>query len=273
MQGPHPDRARLDAERLLLHILEQQDPRHNRAWLLAHEDFAVAEEDESRFREFIARRLTGEPIQYILGEAEFYGLPFFVSRDVLIPRPETEHLVEKTLQLAAQFTRPRILDIGTGSGAIAVALAAHLPAASITAVDISPCALALAQRNTDRNGLAGRIRFLAGDLLGPVQGERFQIIVSNPPYVPDADRPSLAAEVREFEPQTALFAGSDGLAIYRRLIPAAFAALVPGGFIALEIGHGQRDAVSALLAECGFSGIEFIADLQAIPRVAVAQRL
>jgi release factor glutamine methyltransferase len=271
-EGPHPERARLDAETLLVHTLEKQNPQRNRAWLLANWNHALLPGAEKRFREFVARRAAGEPIQYILGEAEFYGLPFSVNRDVLIPRPETEHLVEKTLQLAAQFTSPQIVDTGTGSGAIAIALAAHLPTASITATDISPTALALARRNAERNHLAGRIRFVAGDLLVPLADERFQIIVSNPPYVPEEDRASLAVEVRDYEPQGALFAGSDGLAIYRCLIPVAFTALLPGGFLALEIGYGQREAISALLTASGFRDVSFTADLQSIPRVAVAQR-
>ncbi len=158
---------------------------------------------------------------------------------MLIPRPETEHLVEKVLELAANSAEPRIVDVGTGSGIIAVALAHKLPAATITATDLSSSTLAIAQENAERNGVSGRIRFLEGDLLAPVAEEQFEIVVSNPPYVPLSDRASLAVEVRDYEPALALFAGDDGLEVYRRLIPAAFAALTPGGFIALEIGYGQ----------------------------------
>jgi release factor glutamine methyltransferase len=153
-----------------------------------------------------------------------------------------------------------------------VALAHALPFAAITATDISAAALAVAKANAARNGFADRIRFFEGDLLGPVVGELFDIVVSNPPYVPESDRNTLDVEVRDYEPAQALFAGEDGLAIYRRLIPAAFGALVPGGFVALEIGYGQQEAIHALLAGAGFSGIEFTEDLQKIPRVAVAQR-
>lgn len=270
--GPHPERARQDAETLLLHICARRDAARNRAWLLAHLDSQAAPEDSVEFRALVERRLAGEPVQYIAGEAEFYGLTFFVSRDVLIPRPETEHVVERALRLSAQFAAPRIVDVGTGSGAIAVALAARLRAASLAATDVSSDALAVAQRNAGRNGVADRIRFVAGDLLAPVAGERFDLVISNPPYVAEADRNTLAVEVRDFEPATALFAGQDGLAIYRRLIPAAFAALVSGGFLVLEIGHGQRDAVGALLESAGFAGIDFTADLQGIPRVAAARR-
>lgn len=197
---------------------------------------------------------------------------FRVNRDVLIPRPETEHLVEKAMALAAEFARPRIVDVGTGSGAIAVALAHALPFAQITSTDISTAALAVAKDNAARNGVADRMRFLEGDLLGPVKGEQFDIVVSNPPYVPESDRNTLHEEVRDYEPAQALFAGEDGLDIYRRLIPAAFGAIVPGGFVALEIGYGQQETIRALLKGAGFDSVEFIDDLQSIPRVAVARR-
>lgn len=270
--GPHPDRARQDAETLLLHVCQRQDAARNRAWLLTHLDSQARPDDAAEFHALVERRLAGEPIQYIVGEAEFYGLPFFVTRDVLIPRPETEHVVEQALRFCATFGNPRIVDVGTGSGAIAVALAAHLRDALITATDISPAALAIAQRNAQRNSAADRIRFLAGDLLAPVAGEHFEMVISNPPYVAEADRKTLAIEVREFESATALFAGSDGLAVFRHLIPAAFAALVSGGFLLLEIGHGQQNAVGALMESSGFEAIEFSADLQGIPRVAKARR-
>jgi len=265
--GPHPDRARRDAEALLLHIVQR-----NRASLLAHGKDELDAAQAARYVALIRRRLTGEPMQYIFGEAEFYGLPFRVTRDVLIPRPETEHLVEKALALAAPFAAPRIVDVGTGSGAIAVALASRLPAAHVTAIDLSARALDLAQENAELNGVADRIRFLPGDLLAPVDDESFDIVVSNPPYVPTADRDSLAVEVRNYEPAQALFAGEDGLAVYKRLIPAALAALVSGGSVALEIGYGQAKAIRLLLTASGFDRIEFVADLQGIPRVACARR-
>ncbi len=191
----------------------------------------------------------------------------------LIPRPETEHLVEKALELAARFDRPRIVDVGTGSGAIAVALAHSLPAAVVTAIDVSAAALAVARRNAQRNGAEERIRFVEGDLLAPLNGECSDLVVSNPPYVPEVDRSSLSVEVREYEPGLALFAGDDGLDVYRRLIPAAHTLLAPGGWIALEIGFGQEQAVRALLAASGFAEIAFSPDLQGIPRVACASLL
>ncbi len=269
--GPYSHHARQDAETLLLHVLASNDPTRNRAWLLAHSDFSITPEVAAEYGTLIRRRFTGEPIQYITGETEFYGLPFHVTGDVLIPRPETEHLVEKVIALAARFHAPRVVDVGVGSGAIAVALADNLPQASITATDLSVPALTLAQRNSQLNGIANSIRFLAGDLLAPVTGEQFEIVVSNPPYVPASDRASLAVEVREYEPSEALFAGPDGLDVYRRLIPQAFAMLVPGGFLALEIGHGQQEEIRDLLTTSGFRDIEFTPDLQGIPRVAAAQ--
>ena len=153
--GPHPERAQRDAEFLLMHLIER-----NRAYLIAHPEAELEAGVADRYSALIERRFAGEPIQYIVGECEFYGLPFRVTRDVLIPRPETEHLVEKTIQLAAKFDKPRIVDIGTGSGAIAVALARLLPSAQITAIDLSAAALDVARANAEHNGVAERIRFV-----------------------------------------------------------------------------------------------------------------
>jgi release factor glutamine methyltransferase len=225
-----------------------------------------------RYMILMKLRNKGEPIQYLAGQCEFYGLPIRVSAGVLIPRPETEHLVDQALLLATRFQAPRIVDVGTGSGCIAIALARHLPEAKITAIDLSSKALIRASESASLNGVSHRIRFLEGDLLAPVAGERFEIIVSNPPYVPITDRASLSVEVREYEPALALFAGEDGLDIYRRLIPAAFNALIPGGYLALEIGFGQSKAITELLACAGFEQIEFVPDLQGILRVACAWR-
>jgi release factor glutamine methyltransferase len=265
--GPHPERARRDAESLLMHHLGK-----SRAWLLAHLHDECGGCTAIGYAALLDRRFRGEPIQYITGETEFYGLPFGVTPDVLIPRPETEHLVEQVVRLAANFAEPRIVDIGTGSGAICIALAHQLRHAVVTAIDLSECALSIARENAERNGVAERICFLRGDLLSPVTGGQFDLIVSNPPYVPETDKPTLSVEVRYHEPALALFAGSDGLGIYRRLIPAACAALAPGGFIALEIGYGQQTAIDNLLSSSGFKNIAFHPDFQSIPRVAIAER-
>jgi release factor glutamine methyltransferase len=263
--GPHPDRARRDAETLLLHLTVK-----NRAWLLAHADEEFGGCTAIRYASLVERRLAGEPVQYITGEVEFYGLPFHVTRDVLIPRPETEHLVEKTIALATGLHSPRIVDVGTGSGAIAIALAHALPPAEISTIDLSPAALEVARQNAERNNV--RVRFLQGDLLEPVNGEQFDLVVSNPPYLPESDRKSLAVEVRDYEPSLALFAGRDGLDIYRRLIPSSPQVLGPGGYLLLEIGFGQAESVAGLLTAAGFRHIERTSDLQGIPRVLSAQR-
>jgi release factor glutamine methyltransferase len=206
-------------------------------------------------------------VQYILGTQEFYGRSFIVNRLVLIPRPETEHLVEAALAIRPA---PRyILDVGTGSGILAVTLALELPDAAVTATDISPPALAVAQQNARALG-AERVRFLRSDLFDGIGEERFDCIVSNPPYVATGE--VLEAQVREYEPAAALYAGTDGLAIYLRLIPEAFAHLEAGGHLLLEIGHGQRDAVCGMLQQNGFTEIGFVDDLQGVARVATARR-
>jgi release factor glutamine methyltransferase len=299
--SPHPDRARRDAEALLLHHIGK-----NKAWLMAHGEEEFAGCSAIGYAALLERRGKGEPMQYITGECEFYGLPFRVSPDVLIPRPETEHLVETIAHLIPTFDRrakkffeikrlhpayeggvrisregnpneagwpPRILDVGTGSGCIPISIAHDWGgAADITAIDISERALEVARFNAKRLNLADYIRFLQGDLLTPVAGERFEIIASNPPYVPDTDRALISVEVREHEPHVALFGGLDGLEIYRRLIPEAYAALVPGGYLVFEFGFSQQADVEALLANASFDAIEFIADLQGIPRLACARR-
>jgi release factor glutamine methyltransferase len=272
VEGPHAGRARRDAETLLLQAMREDVPDANLAWLIAHGYETLPARATATFRAWVERRRAGEPIQYITGEAEFYGLSFRVNRAVLIPRPETEHLVEKVIEIAGGLEKQRIADVGTGSGAIAVALASKLAGARIHATDFSPAALAVARGNAERNGVADRVAFHEGDLLAPVAGKLFDFIVSNPPYVPEKDRDSLSVEVRDYEPAQALFAGADGLAICRRLIPAAFNALFHERYLALEIGFGQETAVNALLAGTGFTQIEFTQDLQGIPRVAVARR-
>jgi release factor glutamine methyltransferase len=263
--------ATRDAELLLLHTL--QIPR---VALIAHPDDELSTNQRAAYETSIARRLRHEPVQYITGQQEFYGLTLKVTPAVLIPRPETEHLVEAVLQrLSANepLKEPlKIADIGTGSGAIAIALAAHLPQAAITALDISPDALAVAATNAREHSLSDRIRFLQSDLLSALDHEArtFDAIVSNPPYVAETDRPTLHPQVRDYEPAAALFAGETGLDIYRRLIPQAHDALKPNGLLALEIGHDQQDAITSLLQT--WHKPSFINDLQNIPRVALAWR-
>jgi release factor glutamine methyltransferase len=256
---------RRDAELLLLRVLDR-----DKAFLLSHPDAALALEEAAQYDAWLRRRAMHEPIQYILGEQEFFGLTFAVTPDVLIPRPETEHLVEALLARVPGDGTLSIADVGTGSGAIAVALAHALPQAQITALDISCAALSVARRNAETHHVGDRVRFLESDLLSAMGHDRFDAIVSNPPYISEADRASLEAQVREYEPAGALFAGPSGLEVYERLIPEAHRALKPGGWLLMEIGQGQRDALAALLS--GWNDVSFIDDLQGIPRVACAQR-
>jgi release factor glutamine methyltransferase len=265
------DRAAQDAALLLRHTLGLSP-----AQLLAYPERVLSAKQGQRFQQALTRRLAHEPIQYILGEQEFYGLALRVTPAVLIPRPETELLVQAVLSDLSQNAgrrgdRLQIVDVGTGSGAIAIALGIHLPEAELTAVDISPESLAVAQENVHRHGLEAQIRLLPSDLLaGLPSGEQaFDVIVSNPPYVPLSDRSTLHPEVREYEPATALFAGDSGLDIYRHLIPQARLHLRSGGLLAMEFGYGQRDALSHLLV--GWNDVRFLPDLQGIPRAVLAR--
>lgn len=266
--------AQRDAELLLLHTLAIA-----KTTLIAHPERTLTQEEAGQYEAAIARRLKNEPIQYITGQQEFYGLTLRVTPAVLIPRPETEHLVEAVLaEMNARHPHNhplKIADIGTGSGAIAIALATHLPQAEITAIDLSREALKVAEANAREHKVANRIHFLHSDLLTSLphpeaSAEHFEAIVSNPPYVPTSDQNQLHPQVRDHEPHAALFAGSSGLDIYRRLIPQAEAALKPGGLLALEIGHGQREALASLLAT--WQNVAFVNDLQHIPRVALARK-
>jgi release factor glutamine methyltransferase len=263
------DSASRDAELLLMRAASL-----TRATLLAYPERELVPGQSAAFEAAISRRLRHEPIQYITGTQEFYGLELAVSPAVLIPRPETEHLVESVVELLPRDRVTVIADVGTGSGAIAIALAANLPLATVTALDLSPAALEVAGANIRAHRLQDRIRLLLSDLLGALppaeRAGHFDAIVSNPPYVPSTDAASLHPQVREFEPASALYAGPDGLEIYRRLIPEAAAALKPGGLLALELGYGQREPLATLLH--AWHEVRFVDDLQGIARVALARR-
>ncbi len=230
------------------------------AALAAHPQRPVGAREAASFRGLVARRAAGEPAAYLSGRREFYGLEFGVTSDVLVPRAETELLVD----IAREDGAGRILDLGTGSGCVAVAVARHLPAARLTAVDRSPAALAVARANAERHGAA--IRFIEGDWFAPLAGERFELILANPPYVAEAD-PHLAGELR-FEPRGALAAGPDGLDAIRRIVAAAPAHLLPGGRLWLEHGYDQAEVVAALLAAAGFGALDQRRDLAGIVRVS-----
>jgi release factor glutamine methyltransferase len=264
------DCAAQDGNYLLRHALGI-----SQASLIANDDRLLTGAEQTAYEALIARRMTCEPVQYITGEREFYGLPLRVSPAVLIPRNATEHLVEAVLEemtpRAEAGEMLRLVDVGTGSGAIAIALAQHLPNAEMTALDLSREALELAASNAAFNAAGERIRFLESDLLNAVECESsFDAVVSNPPYVPLCDREKLHPQVRDFEPAGALFAGADGLDIYRRLVPQAWGVLKQDGLLAMEIGFGQAEAMRVLLA--GWQDVRFVDDLEQIPRVVLARR-
>jgi release factor glutamine methyltransferase len=254
--------ARLDAQLLLAWVLDRP-----RAWLLAHDDAVVPPVARERFDAACARRADDVPLAYLTGEREFHGLVLAVGPGVLVPRPETEHLVEWALACLPQGAGARVADLGTGSGAIALALARARPDAAVTAVDRSPHALAVAQANGER--LALPVRWLQGDWWQPLAGERFDLVVSNPPYVAAAD-PHLPA--LRHEPAEALVAGADGLDAIRAIVAAAGAHLVPGGWLLLEHGHDQGPAVRALLARQGLADVATRQDLAGLDRCSGGRR-
>jgi release factor glutamine methyltransferase len=235
------------------------------AWLIAHDTDPLSDAQTAQFQVLLSRRLAGEPVAYLTGTREFYGRPFRVSPDVLIPRPDTELLVERALARIPSDQAVDVLDLGTGSGCIAITLALERPLARVTAVDRSAAALAIARRNADT--LNARIEFLTSDWFAALAGRRFDLIVSNPPYIAAAD-PHLARGDVRFEPLTALAAGDDGLADLRRLTAAACAHLRPGGTLLLEHGYDQADAVLALLRMNGIRHPQSWADLAGILRVS-----
>ncbi len=266
-QGELAPTAGRDAELLLLHAVQLP-----RSTIYAYPGRLLSDGEQAAYAAAIERRLGFEPIQYITGTQEFFGMALEVGPGVLIPRPETELLVETVLDRLPRDRRLRVLDVGTGTGALAIALATHLPLAEVVAVDVSAVALGIAGRNVARHGVGDRVELAASDLLRdlPQEAGLFDAIVSNPPYVPEGDRAGLHPQVRDHEPAEALFAGADGLAVYRRLIPEARGALVEGGLLAMEIGQGQSAAMRELLKE--WHAAQVFDDLQGIARVVVARR-
>jgi release factor glutamine methyltransferase len=258
---------RLDAECLLAHALGT-----DRLRLYLDFDKPVGALERGRFRELVRRRAAERvPVAQLTGAREFWSLPLEVTRDVLVPRPETETLVEAALALAGERgPELRVLDVGTGSGAVALALAKELPAAQLTATDVSPEALAVAARNAERLALGDRVRFACGPLYAPVAGERFDLVVSNPPYLAEAEAASLAPELG-FEPRAALFAGPRGDEVLVARVEGAGAVLAPGGGFALEIAPDQAGGIRALCAERGLEEVRVVQDLAGRARVVAAR--
>jgi release factor glutamine methyltransferase len=257
--------ARLNAETLLMHVLGR-----DRAYLYAHPELELSCRELSGYNHLLERRANGEPLQYITGHQEFWGLDLLVTPEVLIPRPETEHSVEAALKLLRDIESPRVVDVGTGSGCIALALASELPKAKIDAVDISADALEIASKNAQRLGFGARIKFAQSDLLGKYLdlGSTHDMVISNPPYVGESEADKLQTEVRQHEPHCALFGGNEGLDVYRRLIPQAHQVLKPGGWLVMEIGFSQEQAIHQLLLE--WRDVRSVPDLRGIPRVVIA---
>lgn len=262
-QLSHSDSARLDAELLLCAVLGQ-----SRTYLYTWPERELSVEQQGRYAALLARRAAGEPVAHILGEREFWTLNLGVTADTLIPRPETELLVEAALARLPQGGG-RVVDLGTGSGAIALALARECPACEVVAVERSMAALAVARKNALRNGIVN-VTFYHGSWYGPLQGQRFALIVSNPPYI-CADDPHLFQGDVRFEPITALASGKDGLEDIRLIIAGAAEHLVPGGWLLLEHGYDQGAAVCALLLAAEFEAVDDLPDLQGHGRVAVGR--
>jgi len=248
-----------EARLLLVHGL-----RADRGWVAAHGDDPLPESGSRHIEALLARRRAGEPIAYITGEREFYGLTLAVNPHVLIPRPETEHVVEQVLDIVRGRTAPRILDLGTGSGAIAIAIAHERPDAEVWASDESTAALAVASGNATRHAVT--VRFARGDWFAALGDECFDVIASNPPYVPEGD-PHLAAGDLRFEPRAALSGGSDGLDCILSIVSAARTHLVPGGWLVFEHGYDQAPACVRVLEELGYSSVSDAMDLSGLPRV------
>ena len=258
--------ARLDSEVLARHVLGWD----RAAWLTGSHAAATGDFLQT-YESLVARRVDREPVAYIVGHREFCGRDFVVTPAVLIPRPETELIVEFVLRHAPAGLFQRVVDVGTGSGAIAVTLAIERPDWHVEAVDLSRGALEIAQRNAHAYDVASRITFLHGNLLEPTMG-LFDVIVSNPPYVAMRDAAGLSRDVRDHEPHLALFGGEDGLDVPRRLLSEAAARLAPGGWIAMEFGYGQQDDVERAAMDAGLQPEHVLSDLQGIARTLVARR-
>jgi release factor glutamine methyltransferase len=275
LAAEHVPSPRLNAESLLMFTLDC-----DRAYLHAHPERGLSDDEQSRYEAALAERARGVPAQYITGHQEFWGMDLIVSPAVLIPRPETEHVIEAVLELAAvegaggqKFPpddRLRIADIGTGSGCIALALAKELPGADISATDISAGALEIARANAARHRLEDHISFLQTDLLGGFKDNDFDFIVSNPPYVGESEADQVQLEVRKFEPRNAVFAGPTGVEVIERLIPQAYGALKRGGWLVMEISGTIAERVKMVLS--AWDDVQIQADLQSIPRVVLARK-
>lgn len=245
--------------------------KKDRTFLIAHPEYVLRAEEEARFNDHLKRRAAREPLQYIRGTQEFYGFEFEVAPGVLIPRPETEILVEKAIEILKDHEAPFICEVGVGSGCISISILHLLEQAFGVGVDISEMAIEIAERNAIRNGVMERLTLKRSDIFSAFSGEKFEMIVSNPPYIPAAEFEELQPEVRDHEPAGALTDGGDGLSIIRGIVAGAPSHLLPGGYLLMEIGIGQAEDVSGMFDRAVWDGVDIIRDLQSIPRTVVAQ--
>lgn len=246
--------------------------KRDRTFVIAHPEFVPADDEIATFHAVVARRASREPLQYITGKQEFYGLEFEVEPGVLIPRPETEILVERAIEFLANLSKPRFCEIGLGSGCISASILANVPDATAVGLEISPEAIVVAERNLRRTGVASRLEIRRSDVFSALAGyERFDAVVSNPPYVPLDDIAGLQAEVRDHEPLASLTDGADGLTIVRRIVTDAPQHLESNGLLLVEIGFSQSATVAAMLDQTIWGEPEFLDDLQGIPRILCAR--
>lgn len=272
-QNRESDRGR-DAETLLMHVLGC-----DRAHVMAHPERELTAAQAEDFEDVVVKRARGVPLQYITGHQEFWGLDFVVTPAVLIPRPQTEHVVEAALAIAQEHYAEcgdgalQLLDVGTGAGTIALALAHSLPKARVLATEISEPALEIARLNGERLGLAGRVQFQQADLLTGIAASSVDIVAGNPPYIGRKETLGVQRQVREHEPDVALFGGESGMEVFEKLLPQMHEVLRPRGWFALEMGYTQEAPMRALIAADGrWTDVKIVPDLQGIPRVAVARR-
>jgi release factor glutamine methyltransferase len=265
LEAAHVGSPRMNAELLAMFVLGC-----DRAYLYAHSERPLTKDEIARYDDALGERARGVPAQYITGHQEFWGMDLIVAPAVLIPRPETEHVIETVLELARDRPPGNVVDVGTGSGCIALALAKEFPQTRIHATEISAEALEIARANAARHQLQGRVQFHETDLLAGIEEGAFDYVVSNPPYIGEWEADSVEAQVRRFEPRLALFAGHSGLEVFARLIPQARKALQPGGWLVMEMGHSGRERVGELLK--GWEEIRITNDLQGIARVVAARR-
>lgn len=245
--------------------------KRDRTFLIAHPEYELTAAERRRYNDLLERRSSRVPFQQLRGTQEFYGLDFEVTPDVLIPRPETETLVEAAIEDLLHVDSPRFCEIGTGSGCISVAMLANLPNATAVASDVSDAAVAVAKRNAMRNGVEARAEFLVSDVFVSIEGSDFDAIVTNPPYIAADDIPTLQIEVRDHEPLIALTDGGDGLSIIRRIVLDSPSKLKPNGRLFMEIGHSQSEAVAAMFDGDMWTDIHFLKDLQGIDRTITAR--